>query len=371
MDEGPSLPEDRFNALMGRALRKEDRERLAKVRNALGIRANDAVWDVMIALDYHLQLYSAVPKQLAAEREKLVAELDAVARGVGREERGPGRMTAPNRATYRIRGLALRCAGARAGRDRGGVRRNLHRRRLRYGRARSAAVGRRGSPGRGVGGAGGLAGLPAAPARGGAVGAGGLGGGALARGIPDPGGGVDGGPGLGRLDRCGPGGVGPGAAPLTSGSSGSCGRAVGPSPSKTFDRSGGRSASGSRAGRRGISSRIWVKPRTPTSRSNPSRTHALAASSLRREGRLALRPCPAWRPGGEHSAANDAIIAVPIEMFVQASRKSVGARLKRAAHVTGTAMRPSPGRPPFSDIDAASSSAWSAEARSSWVASET
>ena len=101
MDEGPSLPEDRFNALMGRALRKEDRERLTKVRNALGIRANDAVWDVMIALDYHLQLYSAVPKQLAAERETLVAELDAVARGLGREERGPGRMTALNSGTRR------------------------------------------------------------------------------------------------------------------------------------------------------------------------------------------------------------------------------------------------------------------------------
>jgi hypothetical protein len=97
MDEGQSLPEDRFNALMGRALRREDRERLAKVRNALGIRANDAVWDVMIALDYHLQLYAAVPKQLAAEREKLVAELDAVARGLGREERGAGRMPVPNR----------------------------------------------------------------------------------------------------------------------------------------------------------------------------------------------------------------------------------------------------------------------------------
>ena len=101
MDEGPSLPEDRFNALMGRALRKEDRERLAKVRNALGIRANDAVWDVMIALDYHLQLYSAVPKQLAAEREKLVAELDSVARALGREERGPGRNGAPNRRGHR------------------------------------------------------------------------------------------------------------------------------------------------------------------------------------------------------------------------------------------------------------------------------
>ena len=88
MDDGASLPEDRFNALLGRALRREDRERLAKVRSALGIRANDAVWDVMIALDYHLQLYSAVPKQLAAEREKLVTELGALLASVGGRENG-------------------------------------------------------------------------------------------------------------------------------------------------------------------------------------------------------------------------------------------------------------------------------------------
>ena len=83
MDDGSELPEDRFNALLGRALRREDRDRLAKVRTALGIRTNDAVWDVMIALDYHLQLYSAVPKQLAVEREKLVAELGALLESVG------------------------------------------------------------------------------------------------------------------------------------------------------------------------------------------------------------------------------------------------------------------------------------------------
>ncbi len=88
MDDGASLPEDRFNALLGRALRREDRDRLAKVRTALGIRANDAVWDVMIALDYHLQLYSAVPKQLAAEREKLVAELGALLESVGGSANG-------------------------------------------------------------------------------------------------------------------------------------------------------------------------------------------------------------------------------------------------------------------------------------------
>ena len=88
MDDASDLPEDRFNALLGRPLRREDRDRLAKVRTALGIRANDAVWDVMIALDYHLQLYSAVPKQLAAEREKLVADLRALQASLG--ERGSG-----------------------------------------------------------------------------------------------------------------------------------------------------------------------------------------------------------------------------------------------------------------------------------------
>jgi hypothetical protein len=94
MDDGASLPEDRFTALLGRALRREDRDRLVKVRNALGIRANDAVWDVMIALDYHLQLYSAVPNQLAAEREKLVAELGALLESVGGQENGAAKVGA-------------------------------------------------------------------------------------------------------------------------------------------------------------------------------------------------------------------------------------------------------------------------------------
>lgn len=98
MDDGSDLPENRFNALLGRALRREDCDRLAKVRKALGIRANDAVWDVMIALDYHLQLYSAVPKQLAAEREKLVAELGALIESGGAKEDG-----APNLRSIRGR----------------------------------------------------------------------------------------------------------------------------------------------------------------------------------------------------------------------------------------------------------------------------
>jgi hypothetical protein len=62
---------------------------------------------------------------------------------------------------------------------------------------------------------------------------------------------------------------------------------------------------------------------------------------------------------------------VPIATFVQASRRSAGARLKRAAQEIGIAMRPNAGRPPLAEIAAAISTTCSGEVRSSWVASET
>jgi hypothetical protein len=95
MDEPDRLPEDRFKALLGRAVRREDRERLSKLRTALRISPNDAVWDVMIALDYHLQLYNAVPKEIARESDKAVVELRGLVDAVRRQEkRGHGEVAA-------------------------------------------------------------------------------------------------------------------------------------------------------------------------------------------------------------------------------------------------------------------------------------
>ena len=68
MGDTEPLPDERAKALLGRLPSKADRDRLAKVRDALGIRSTDAVWDIMIALDYHLQLYADVPGVLAAWR---------------------------------------------------------------------------------------------------------------------------------------------------------------------------------------------------------------------------------------------------------------------------------------------------------------
>jgi hypothetical protein len=87
MDDPNGLPEDRFKALLGRAIRPEDRERLSKLRTALRISPNDAVWDVMIALDYHLQLYNAVPKEIARESDKAVVELRGLVDTVRRREK--------------------------------------------------------------------------------------------------------------------------------------------------------------------------------------------------------------------------------------------------------------------------------------------
>jgi hypothetical protein len=91
MDDPNGLPEDRFKALLGRAVKREDRERLSKLRTALRISPNDAVWDVMIALDYHLQLYNAVPREIARETDKAVVELRGLVDAVrAREKSGHG-----------------------------------------------------------------------------------------------------------------------------------------------------------------------------------------------------------------------------------------------------------------------------------------
>ncbi len=87
MGDREPLPEERIKALLGRVPSKADRERLAKVRDALGIRSTDAVWDIMIALDYHLQLYAAVPDKIAEQTRSAAVQLGRIVEGARRNER--------------------------------------------------------------------------------------------------------------------------------------------------------------------------------------------------------------------------------------------------------------------------------------------
>ncbi len=81
MGEAQVLPDDAFKTLMGRLPTEAERQRLAKVRDALGIRSADAIWDVMIALDYHLQLYTVIPEKIGAETRKAIGELRRLGAG--------------------------------------------------------------------------------------------------------------------------------------------------------------------------------------------------------------------------------------------------------------------------------------------------
>jgi hypothetical protein len=56
-----------------------------KVPDALGIRSTDTVWDIMIALDYHVQLYAAVPDKLAEQTRLAAAELGRIVEGAKRK----------------------------------------------------------------------------------------------------------------------------------------------------------------------------------------------------------------------------------------------------------------------------------------------
>jgi hypothetical protein len=95
MAEAEPLPDEAFKALMGRMPSEEERRRLAKVKDALGIRSADAIWEVMVALDYHLQLYTTIPEKIAGETRKAVDELRSLVDGQKRGRRHDPSISVP------------------------------------------------------------------------------------------------------------------------------------------------------------------------------------------------------------------------------------------------------------------------------------
>ena len=63
-----------FEKLLGRAATETEREQLRRIRDALGLRENDALWSVLFALQYYDSLYRQFPKAIAAEAAKVLAE---------------------------------------------------------------------------------------------------------------------------------------------------------------------------------------------------------------------------------------------------------------------------------------------------------
>ncbi len=63
-----------FERLIGRQATPRDRARLHRVRDSLGLHPNDALWEVLIALQYYYSLYERFPAMIRGAARELLIE---------------------------------------------------------------------------------------------------------------------------------------------------------------------------------------------------------------------------------------------------------------------------------------------------------
>ena len=67
--------EQAFSALLKRQATDEEIQRLYQVRDALGLRPNDALWQVLIALEWYQQQYQRFPQEISKACEVVLAKV--------------------------------------------------------------------------------------------------------------------------------------------------------------------------------------------------------------------------------------------------------------------------------------------------------
>ena len=65
--------------LLGRELTDDEQERLTRIQDILGIADDDALWDILIALEYQRAFYEALPEKISGASGEIVAQLSAAA----------------------------------------------------------------------------------------------------------------------------------------------------------------------------------------------------------------------------------------------------------------------------------------------------
>jgi hypothetical protein len=64
--------EDAFARVVGRSASEEERMRLYRLRDALGLRDNDAFWSIVLALEHYDSFFRAYPDKLAAKTTECI-----------------------------------------------------------------------------------------------------------------------------------------------------------------------------------------------------------------------------------------------------------------------------------------------------------
>ena len=74
-----SGPDNSFEQLLDMQLTDAERQRLYRLRDTLGLINNDALWLVLIALQYHQSLYEKFPKEIAQAAQAILADFRVTA----------------------------------------------------------------------------------------------------------------------------------------------------------------------------------------------------------------------------------------------------------------------------------------------------
>ena len=69
--------EETFAKVVGRHASQEERERLYRLRDALGLRDNDAFWSIVMALEYYDSFFRQYPAQLRDHTERCIEDARA------------------------------------------------------------------------------------------------------------------------------------------------------------------------------------------------------------------------------------------------------------------------------------------------------
>lgn len=72
--------ENSFVALFGKQPTDAARERMLRIKDSLGIRDNDALWSVLLALESYQALYEQIPEQIEARSKTLLIEFRKAAK---------------------------------------------------------------------------------------------------------------------------------------------------------------------------------------------------------------------------------------------------------------------------------------------------
>ncbi|WP_291447886.1 hypothetical protein [Desulfovibrio sp.] len=68
-----------FETLLGRELTVEEKDRLRRIKDTLQIADNDALWDVIIALEYQRKYYDELPEKISSAAAEILNGLSQAA----------------------------------------------------------------------------------------------------------------------------------------------------------------------------------------------------------------------------------------------------------------------------------------------------